>query len=279
MSLEERLKSLHAETGVPLQSLRLKVVIERLLARLFLTPRPPWLLKGGYAMELRYRPRARTTRDIDLSVKTLADSLSERVLQVREELQAAADVEPGDYFLFQIGESSSELQGAPDGGARFPVHAILAGRTFAKFHLDVGFGDPAPSAPDDLVGQDFLGFADIAPARAMAIAKSQHFAEKIHAYTRPWTDRPNTRVKDLVDLALFLSIDPPVLAEVDGALERTFRLRATHDIPRLLPAPPEDWRTPYEQMAREAHLDPRGIDAGFQLLDAYWTRYRAQLKS
>lgn len=44
MSLEERLKSLHAETGVPLQSLRLKVVIERLLARLFLAPSPPWLL-------------------------------------------------------------------------------------------------------------------------------------------------------------------------------------------------------------------------------------------
>lgn len=47
MSLEERLKKLNAESGVPIQSLRLKVVIERLLARLFAVADPPWLLKGG----------------------------------------------------------------------------------------------------------------------------------------------------------------------------------------------------------------------------------------
>ena len=75
-SLEERLKQLAATSGAPISSLRLKVVIERLLARLFAASNPPWLLKGGYAMELRYRPRARTTKDIDLSVKTIAEQLA-----------------------------------------------------------------------------------------------------------------------------------------------------------------------------------------------------------
>jgi hypothetical protein len=42
--------------------------MERLLARLFEDERGPWLLKGDYAFELRYRPNARTTRDLDLSV-------------------------------------------------------------------------------------------------------------------------------------------------------------------------------------------------------------------
>jgi hypothetical protein len=42
------------------------VAIERLLARLVVDKDPPWLLKGGYAMELRFRPKARTTSDIDL---------------------------------------------------------------------------------------------------------------------------------------------------------------------------------------------------------------------
>ena len=226
-------------------------------------------------MELRYRPRARTTKDIDLSVKTIAAALSERLRQVREELQSAADHDHGDYFLFQIGEPSSELQGAPDGGARFPVNALLAGRTFAKFHLDVGFGDPVLSEPEELLGQDYLGFAGIPPARASAIPRSQQFAEKVHAYTRPWEDRPNTRVKDLVDLVLFLTNDTPPVDEVRVAVQRTFELRATHQIPESLPAPPEDWRAVYDEMAKEAQLVPADIDTGFNLLSRFWVKIRS----
>jgi hypothetical protein len=270
MSLEERLKSLHMEAGVPLSSLRLKVVIERLLARLFAVGNPPWLLKGGYAMELRYHPRARTTKDIDLSVKTIAAALSDRLRNVREELQTAADRDQGDYFVFQIGEPSSELQGAPDGGARFPVNALLAGRSFAKFHLDVGFGDPMLTEPEELVGQDYLGFAGIPPARAAAIPKSQQFAEKIHAYTRPWTDRPNTRVKDLIDLVLFLTVDPPMVEDVRTAIQRTFEIRGTHSVPESLSAPPEDWQPVYDGMAVEAQLLPADMEAGFKLLTQFW---------
>jgi hypothetical protein len=271
MSLEERLRALHEESGAPIQSLRLKVVIERLLARLFAAPDPPWLLKGGYAMELRYRPRARTTKDIDLSVKTLASTLAERLQHVRDELQAAADQDAGDYFVFQIGAPTSELQGAPDGGARFSVNALLAGKSFAKFHLDVGFGDPVLSTPEKLVGQNFLGFAGIAPAQASAIPKAQQFAEKIHAYTKPWTDRGNTRVKDLVDLVLFLTVDAPQADAIRAAVERTFELRATHAIPLELPPPPDAWGLVYDEMAVEAELNPAGMDEGFQLLVAFWS--------
>jgi hypothetical protein len=270
MALEERLKTLHAESGVPLQSLRLKLVIERLLARLFAASNPPWLLKGGYAMELRYRPRARTTKDIDLSVKTLATTLAERMKQVRDEMQAAADQELGDFFVFRIGEPTTELQGAPDGGARFPVNALLAGKTFARFHLDVGFGDLVLSAPEKLVGQDFLGFAGIAPARAIAIPKAQQFAEKIHAYSKPWSDRSNTRTKDLVDLVLLLTVNPPSADAIRGAVEQTFEKRGTHSIPDELPSPPDEWRPVYDEMAAEANLEPRQMDEGFQLLSAYW---------
>ena len=61
-----RLRTGAQERGVQIQGLRLKVAIERLLARLVVEKEPPWLLKGGYAMELRFRPKARTTSDIDL---------------------------------------------------------------------------------------------------------------------------------------------------------------------------------------------------------------------
>lgn len=272
-SLEERLKQRAAESGVPINTIRLKVVIERLLARLFAADEPPWLLKGGYAMELRYRPRARTTKDIDLSVKTVAAELADRLRDVRDQLQAAADSDIGDFFLFQFGEPSSELQGAPDGGARFPVNALVAGRTFAKFHLDVGFGDPVLSAPEELLGQDFLEFAGVPPAKVLAIPKAQQIAEKLHAYTLPWTDRPNTRTKDLIDLVLFLTTDLPESAAVRHAVERMFKLRNTHPVPSDLPPPPDAWRSVYDEMARAAELQPLGMEEGFRILTLHWKTF------
>ena len=269
-SLEQRIKQAASESGVQLNTLRLKVVIERLLARLFARRDPPWLLKGGYAMELRYRPRARTTKDIDLTVKARPGELAARLAEIRDELQQAADQDLADYFVYQVAVPSGELQGAPDGGARFPVTALLAGKVFAKFHLDIGFGDPVLTDPEELVGQDFLGFAGVAPAKVLAIPKPQQFAEKLHAYTLPWTDRPNTRTKDLVDLALFVTIDPPDRKAIYSAVEATFRLRNTHPIPTVLPPPPEAWEATFAEMAREANLQTVDLAAGFQVVEKFW---------
>ena len=147
-SLEARLRALAAERGLPLNTVRLKLVIERLLARLFVSPSPPWLLKGGYAMELRYRPRARTTRDIDLTCSASGESeLQAQLDGIREQLQAAAAADLGDHLTFVIGSPQRELQGAPLGGARFPCEAFLAGKTYGRFHIDLGFGDDPGRSP------------------------------------------------------------------------------------------------------------------------------------
>ncbi len=67
-AIEVRLRTEADRRELSVNELRLRFVMERLLARLFAEDHPPWLLKGGFAMDLRYRPKARTTRDIDLSV-------------------------------------------------------------------------------------------------------------------------------------------------------------------------------------------------------------------
>jgi hypothetical protein len=69
-ALESRLNTMSAEQGLDLQRLRRQVVFDRLLCRLFRQADSPWLLKGGYAMELRIQS-ARTTRDIDLGLRKL----------------------------------------------------------------------------------------------------------------------------------------------------------------------------------------------------------------
>jgi hypothetical protein len=48
--------------------LRRQVSFDRLLARLFREEPAPWVLKGGYALELRFKA-ARSTLDIDLTVQ------------------------------------------------------------------------------------------------------------------------------------------------------------------------------------------------------------------
>ena len=69
-ALEDRLLALVRREGGDIQRLRRQTAFDRLLCRLFHEPNPPWLLKGGYAMELRIQG-ARTTRDIDLGIRHL----------------------------------------------------------------------------------------------------------------------------------------------------------------------------------------------------------------
>ena len=56
---------------------------------------------------------------------------------------------------------------------------------------------------ETIVCRDWLRFAGIESSRVLMIAREQQFAEKIHAYTLP-RNAANSRVKDLVDLALLI---------------------------------------------------------------------------
>ncbi|HKQ47597.1 MAG TPA: nucleotidyl transferase AbiEii/AbiGii toxin family protein [Phycisphaerae bacterium] len=274
-ALEARLKKAADARGVPVNSLRLKFVIERLLARLFAKPSPPWLLKGGYALELRYRPKARTTTDIDLTVKEAGDAaLMQRLDAIRDELQDAADADLGDFLEFRIGASCGELPGPPEGGSRFPVEALLAGRNYGRFHIDVGFGDAVIGDPEILAGDDFLSFVGIAPAKAIAIPRAQQFAEKLHAYTYPWTDRPNTRTKDLVDMLLLIEKGLAPDDELRRAIHATFDTRKRQAVPHDLVVPPDSWQEDFAAMAREVDLSTSDITLGFNNLTDFWRKVR-----
>jgi hypothetical protein len=185
-ALDARIRTLAAERGAPIQGLQLKVAIERLLARLFHGEDRRWLLKGGYAMELRFRPRARATRDVDLAMRSgaPADSGSASVDAAHRALLEAAQADLGDHFNFSIAAGRGNIAGAPGGGASFGVTATVAGRVFARFGLDVGFGDAEFGAPEPLEGEDFLGFAGCANARARGDLRASRWtcgARRTHA--------------------------------------------------------------------------------------------------
>jgi hypothetical protein len=270
-ALEDRLQDIAGKESVDLQRLRRQVAFDRLLARLFQAAQPgalPWVLKGGYAMELRIKA-ARTTKDIDLTMRNVFSpgekKDDKRNLDVLEKLQEAAAFSSDDFFVYTIGEPISELDAAPYGGARFPVEARLDGRVFVGFHLDVGIGDAVMEPLEVIEGRDWLVFAGIASPSLYMIPREQQFAEKLHAYTLPRRGAANTRVRDLVDMVLLIQSGALNNDKVAEAVRVTFERRKTHAMSGTLPAPPDDWQKPYEALARECGLAGQVEDA-FEIL-------------
>jgi hypothetical protein len=239
--------------------------------RLFREANSPWLLKGGYAMELRIQA-ARTTRDIDLVIRQLPGGARQwDDAAIRSLLENAAAFDLEDSFEFIIGEPTMDLDAAPYGGSRYPVEARMAGRRFAKFHVDVSAGDVLREPYEILEGRDWLGFAGLPKAKMPAISREEQFAEKLHAYTLPRQGRPNTRFKDLVDLVLLSVSGTLDAARVRESITATFRRRATHPVPATLPPPPEAWREPFAELASECGMAPE-IETHFAQVAAFLAR-------
>jgi hypothetical protein len=137
--LLERLKNEARRQGVDPRRLQQRVAFERLLARLAASG--DWLLKGGFALELRYGWRNRPTKDIDLRT---AWEPEEALARLRE---AVAGPPPdNDRFRFELRETTVDLQGAPGGGLRVRVVARVAGVAFATFAVDLASGDAVVAA-------------------------------------------------------------------------------------------------------------------------------------
>src|ERR1019366_1494123 len=256
VALESRLKNMAQEEGLAPRRLGRQAAFDRLLCRLFAEPDAPWLLKGGYAMELRLKT-ARTTRDIDLALKqlpVLSADWDANAATVLEALREVGQVNLQDFLTFVFGDATQDSDAAPYGGARFPVDARLAGRTFVKFHLDVSTGDVLREPYESLSGRDWLWFAGIASAKIPAVSPEEQFAEKLHAFTLPRVSRENTRVKDLVDLLLLIERTRLDAARLPRAIRETFQRRRTHGIPSPLASPPGSWSKPFAEMARECGM-------------------------
>jgi len=269
-ALEDRLKQKAKNGELDLQRLMREVAFDRLLARLFARKDAAWILKGGYALELRMK-EARATKDIDLALRYSLGTEKDLPLKtvILEALAESAARDLGDFFSFNIGEAMLDLDAAPYGGARFPVEARLDGRTFVRFHLDVGAGDVVLAPFDTTQAHDWLAFAGIAGAEFPTISREQHFAEKLHSYTLP-RETPNSRARDLIDMLLLIS-GKMDRAKVRLALDATFKRRKTHPLPAALARPPAAWAAPFRALAVTCNL-PGDLSAAYEALNTFYSR-------
>ncbi len=249
-ALEKRLRNA-STSGTDFARRRQLLVFDRFLARVTQALGDAVTLKGGLVIELRLA-RARTTKDVDPRLMGSPE-------EVLDKLQEAGRLDLGEFMRFEVrlDRLHPDIQG--DGmkcdGYRFRAECRLAGKIYGRpFGVDVAFGDPLVQEPDVVVADDLLAFAGIEAPTLRLYPVVSHVAEKLHAYTMP-RPRPNSRVKDLPDLALLGSVGELDAETLRTALNRTFTFRETHPLPVSLPNPPSFWMQPYAAMATADDLE------------------------
>lgn len=225
-------------------------MFDRFLARIVAGFGDAVTLKGGLVLKLRIG-RARTTKDVDLRLVGSPNDLLAR-------LQQCARQDLGDFMTFEVGPDQNNPEIQNDGmqydGLRFRTECRLAGKLYGQpFGVDVAFGDPLVGDVDVIEAPDHLGFAGVKAPKVQLYPVETHIAEKLHAYTMPRA-RPNSRVKDLPDIALLATTRTLAGHRLREALESTFTFRRTHPLPPALPEPPPAWEAPYTAIAREDAL-------------------------
>jgi Nucleotidyl transferase AbiEii toxin, Type IV TA system len=273
--------SLAAEAGarsVDPNRLRRHVAFERLLLRLSADGggEPRWVVKGGLALELRLGLRARATLDLDLALLESSDDGRRTHAHL---VEALADDVQGDFFTFAV-QAPRSLVADRSGrqGWRFPVDARLAGRTFAALRLDVvARAEEMLGGVETFTFASRLAFASYPPTiTVQAAALTQQAAEKLHALSRPYDDRPNTRTKDLVDLVLLIENDLVEPARLRERVRTVFEVRATHEMPAELPPVPAAWRHDYAALVAGLDVEATTMDAALTRVRGLWRACRAE---
>lgn len=244
------------------------VVFDRMLARLEKDAPGRWVVKGGTALEIRMPGRARRTRDLDMAIR---ENVTDGQV-VKDGLVGALSVDPfGDWFGFEVPEPlslSDDEGGRP--GWRFAVNCLLADRTFARVRVDIVARADEISATERAKVTELLEFSGLPPAEVEVVEAGQQFAEKLHAYSKSYGERQNTRVRDMADMVLLveegLLPDPQLFSQV----EHVFDVRATHPVPLEFPDPPPNWEGHYEQIVEELDVRAKKLDQAVDEIGAFW---------
>lgn len=192
-------KKLSGSSPFTVTELDRQFAYDRLLARLFSAPDADrWVLRGAAALLARLDV-ARHSRDVDLFRRSTVD-----LDEAERAFRGAAGRDVGDFFLFEVGPAAP-LVG--DKGRRYPIVAMLGGRPFAAFSVDVVAGHVMTALPEvvpPLLMVEILGLLRV---DYQAYPLVDHVADEVSACLETHARASgaasvSSRYKDLVDLVL-----------------------------------------------------------------------------
>lgn len=233
----------------PVRRVHLTVAMDRFLVRLLATSSwGTWVIKGGYANQLRHPGEARFTEDVDLRIDADIDAAIGMI---------AAAIAHGldDLFGYELPAPPRQLPGPPGGGLRFAVIARVAGAELVRFKVDVSARDVITGELERHPSEPIVELLGFESAQFPVYPVAQQLAEKLHAYTRP-RDVENTRVKDLADMVWMTSRHAFGSDALIEAAQATFARRASHSWPPVPAEPPAAWTRQYAVLRKEMALEP-----------------------
>jgi len=267
-ALEHRLNRQADESQTPVDRLRRRVLFERVASRLQAAEPGRWVVKGGMALEMRLPDGARLTKDLDLGLRDLEidpDDLRNRLIE-----SLTADP-AGDRFVMAVGpvkRLAADGRGHPTW--RASVAAALAGRRFGAIKLDISPRAHELDMTEVMELPNSLAFAGVRTAQIEVIDVHRHAAEKLHAIQRTFSDRENTRMRDLVDIVILVEhglLDP---AKLGPAMSSVWEDREGVAPPRELREPPASWAASYAATAAELALGAGSVDEAVGVATTLW---------
>jgi hypothetical protein len=214
---------------------------------------PLFIVKGGVALELRLRDRARATKDIDIVLRNTTADLA-------DSLEEALTGEPYQGFSFRRKGQPLLLD---NGAVNMEFGVTYKGQPWTSVSVDIAraeAGEADVEWVDAIALTDALGVTG--PAQLPCLPLRFHVAQKLHGMTLP--PRPgkqNERFRDLVDLVLMDAMITHDYAALREACELVFRNRNTHSWPPDLSTVPAHWAQPFARLAEELELVETDLEA------------------
>lgn len=246
-AIDARLKTKAKRDGRPFPELRREFLYQRFLARVFHDD-SPWVLKGGVGVLARL-PGARHSRDIDLLHLTMDPAGAE------QELRTLGRRDLGDHLHFQVVRSVAL---SVEDALKLKIDAYVGASKWENFDFDIDIScerhfvaSCETIQPQPVL--DTVGLAPLPPFRLYPLV--DQIADKVVAMFETHGGAPSNRYRDLVDLALLITlegIDAELLQQALAA--RTRHARNPVVTPRAIHSPGTAWAAGYHAEARRSTL-------------------------
>lgn len=241
------------------------MIMAGVLERAAVGGNPRFIVKGGVALELRLRDRARATKDIDIVLQHTEADLART-------LERALTGEPYQGFAFRRKREPLLLENRT---VNMEFAVTYRGGAWTGIVVDIARAEPGESEVEWLPAIPLTDvFGVTGPAELPCLPLRLHVAQKLHGMTLP--PRPgklNERFRDLIDLLLMEELVTDY-AGLRDACESVFHSRRTHDWPPPLEVP-QQWVEPFARLAQELDLPVSDAEAGMARVSAFVERIKA----